>query len=67
MRQCQKCQKSLKHSLGTFGTLSARVFVEIHAVLREHRDACPGVVPVLVCHHEVVVKFEAERAADTLY
>jgi len=34
------------------------------ALLWERRDECPGAVPVLVCHYEVVVKCEAEQAAD---
>jgi DNA polymerase I len=33
-------------------------------LLWERRDECPGAVPVLVCHDEVVVECEAERAAD---
>src|SRR5215207_124451 len=32
-------------------------------VLWERRDECPGAVPVLVCHDEVVVECEAEQAA----
>jgi len=34
------------------------------ALLWERRDECPGAVPVLVCHDEVVVECEAEQAAD---
>jgi DNA polymerase I len=34
------------------------------ALLWERRNECPGVVPVLVCHDEVVVECDAERAAD---
>jgi DNA polymerase-1 len=34
------------------------------ALLWERRGVCPGVVPVLVCHDEVVVECDAERAAD---
>ncbi len=34
------------------------------ALLRERRSECPGAVPVLVCHDEVVVECEAQRAAD---
>jgi DNA polymerase-1 len=34
------------------------------ALLWERRDACPGAVPVLVCHDEVVVQCGAEQAAD---
>jgi hypothetical protein len=40
------------------------VFGGTHAVLREHRDACPGAVPVLVCHDEVVIERVAERATE---
>ncbi len=32
------------------------------ALLWEHKDECPGAVPVLVCHDEVVVECDAERA-----
>ena len=34
------------------------------ALLWEHRDECPGAVPVLVCHDEVVVECEPEEAAN---
>ncbi len=34
------------------------------ALLWERRDECPGAVPVLVCHDEVVVECFAEQAAD---
>ena len=34
------------------------------ALLWERRGECPGAVPVLVCHDEVVVECDAERAAD---
>jgi DNA polymerase-1 len=34
------------------------------ALLWECRDECPGAVPVLVCHDEVVVECDAEKAAD---
>jgi DNA polymerase-1 len=34
------------------------------ALLWEREDECPGAVPVLVCHDEVVVECDAERAAD---
>jgi DNA polymerase-1 len=33
------------------------------AILWERRGECPGAVPVLVCHDEVVVECDAERAA----
>jgi hypothetical protein len=35
-----------------------------HALLWERRGDCPGAVPVLVCHDEVVVECDAEHAAD---
>src|SRR5215207_9082218 len=35
------------------------------ALLWEGRGECPGAVPVLVCHDEVVVECNAEQAADT--
>ena len=34
------------------------------ALLWERKDECPGAVPVLVCHDEVVVECNAEQAAD---
>src|SRR5687768_3226067 len=34
------------------------------ALLWERRDECPGAVPVLVCHDEIVVECDAEQAAD---
>jgi DNA polymerase-1 len=34
------------------------------ALLWECRDECPGAVPVLVCHDEVVVECDAEQAAE---
>ena len=34
------------------------------ALLWERRNECLGAGPVLVCHDEVVVECEAERAAD---
>jgi hypothetical protein len=33
-------------------------------LLWERRDECPGAVPVFVCHDEVVVECDAEKAAD---
>ena len=30
----------------------------------ERRDECPGAVPIIVCHDEVVVECDPERAAD---
>jgi DNA polymerase I-like protein with 3'-5' exonuclease and polymerase domains len=32
--------------------------------LWERRNECPGAVPVLACHDEVVIECDAERAAD---
>jgi DNA polymerase I-like protein with 3'-5' exonuclease and polymerase domains len=41
------------------------VYLEkVHAHLWERRDGCPEAVPVLVCHDEVVVECDAERAPD---
>jgi DNA polymerase I len=34
------------------------------ALLWERRGECPGAVPVLVCHDEVVVECDVEQAAD---
>ena len=34
------------------------------ALLWEQRDKCPGAIPVLVCHDEVVVECDAEQAAE---
>jgi DNA polymerase-1 len=34
------------------------------ALLWEHRSECPVAVPVLVCHDEVVIECDTERAAD---
>ena len=34
------------------------------ALLWERRNQCPGALPVLVCHDEVVVECDAEQAAD---
>jgi DNA polymerase-1 len=34
------------------------------ALLWERRDECPGAVPVLVCHDEIVVECNAEQAVD---
>jgi len=34
------------------------------ALLWERRGECPGAVPVLVCHDEVIVECDAEQAAD---
>jgi DNA polymerase I-like protein with 3'-5' exonuclease and polymerase domains len=33
-------------------------------LLRERRAECPGAVPVLVCHDEIVVECDPEQAAD---
>jgi hypothetical protein len=37
---------------------------KVHALLWERRNGCPGAVPVLVCHDEVVVACKIEQAAD---
>jgi hypothetical protein len=34
------------------------------ALLWERSDECPGAAPVLVCHDEVVVECDAEKATD---
>jgi DNA polymerase-1 len=34
------------------------------ALLWERRGECPGAVPVLVCHDEIVVECDADKAAD---
>ena len=34
------------------------------ALLWERRSECPGAVPVLACHDEVVVECDAERAGE---
>jgi DNA polymerase I len=34
------------------------------ALLWERRAECPGIVPVLVCHDEIVVECDIEQAAD---
>jgi DNA polymerase I len=34
------------------------------ALLWERRGECPGAVPVIVCHDEVVVECDSEQAAD---
>jgi hypothetical protein len=64
VRQCQKCQKPSEHPFGTFGTPSVGVFGEIHALLCERRGECPGAVPILVCHDEVVVECDADKAEE---
>ncbi len=35
------------------------------ALLWERRDECPGAVPVIVCHDEIVVECDAEQPEDT--
>jgi hypothetical protein len=64
VRQCQRCQKPSEHPFGTFVTPSVSVSGELHALLWERRDECPGVVPVLVCHDKVVAECDAEQAAE---
>jgi DNA polymerase I len=34
------------------------------ALLWERRSECPGAVPVLVCHDEIVIECDAKQAAD---
>src|SRR5215213_3222017 len=34
------------------------------ALLWERRNGCPGTVPILVCHDEVVVECDAEQAGE---
>ena len=34
------------------------------ALLWERRDECPGAMPVLVCHDELVVECSAQQAAE---
>jgi DNA polymerase I len=34
------------------------------ALLWERREECPGAVPVLVCHDEIVVECDIEQSAD---
>jgi hypothetical protein len=64
VRQCQKCQKGVQEAFGTFGTPAVSVFGELHALLWERCGECPGAVPILFCHDEVVVECEAEQATD---
>jgi DNA polymerase I-like protein with 3'-5' exonuclease and polymerase domains len=35
-----------------------------HALLWERRDECPGAVPVLACHDEVVIECNADKAEE---
>jgi len=34
------------------------------ALLWERRGECPGAIPILVCHDEIVVECDAEQAVD---
>ena len=34
------------------------------ALLWERREDCPGAVPIIVCHDEVVVECDGKQAAD---
>ena len=34
------------------------------ALLWKRRDECPGTVPILVCHDEIVVECDAEQAEE---
>jgi hypothetical protein len=65
MRQCQKCQKGVGEAFGTFGTPSVSAFGVKTTLLRERRAKCPGAVPVLVCHDEVVVECDEDRGEET--
>ena len=56
--------EALRPPFGTFGTPSVSVFGELHALLWERRDECPGAVPILVCHDEIVVECDAEQAGE---
>jgi hypothetical protein len=62
--RCQKCQKGIQGAFGTFGTPSVSVLGEIHVLVWERRSECPGAMPVLVCHDEVVVECDAEQADE---
>jgi hypothetical protein len=64
VRGCQKCHKPLVLPFGAFVTPLVSVFGELHALPWECRDECPGAIPVIVCHDEVVVKCDAEQAAN---
>jgi hypothetical protein len=37
---------------------------QTHVLSWERRDQCPRAIPVLVCHDEIAVECDAERAAD---
>jgi hypothetical protein len=63
-RQGQKCQKSIDGAFGTFGPPSVSVFGKITPLVWERRDECPGAVPVIACHDEVVVECDADKAAN---
>jgi hypothetical protein len=56
--------EALRPPFGTFGTPSVSVFGELHALLWERRDECPGAVPILVCHDEIVVECDVEQAVE---
>jgi hypothetical protein len=64
VRQCQKCQKGIQGAFGTFGTPSVSALQESHALLGERRSECPGAVPVLVCHDEIVVECDVEQSEN---
>jgi hypothetical protein len=51
-------------AFGTIVTPSVSVFGELQAFLWKPRGECPGAVPILVCHDEVVVECDSEQAAD---
>jgi hypothetical protein len=53
--RCQKCKKAPRRLAH---------LEKVHALLWERRDGCPGAVPVLVCHDEVVVECDVEQAGE---
>jgi hypothetical protein len=61
VRQCQKRQKPSEHP---FGTPSVSALGKAHVLLLERKNECPGAVPVLVCHDEVVVECDAYKAEE---
>jgi hypothetical protein len=43
---------------------SVSVFGKITPLVWERRDECPGAVPVIACHDEVVVECDADKAEE---
>ena len=62
--RCQKCQKVPNRLLSLLAPRRLAYLEKPHILSWERRDQCPRAIPVLVCHDEVVVECEAERAAD---